>query len=814
MNNTYNTRIYEEIPVTQEVIRSIIEPHVTGLNIDLEETILNILNSTPVTMSGDALYYYISDFYANKISFHPDYNKLASRISVKRLHKTTPESYKTVIHLLYNNYDKLGKQSPLISDELYRIVMDNHEKIQQVLDMDRDYLFDYFGIRTLERSYLYRLYNSKIKLYYDNDKKGQIVERPQHMFMRVAIGIHGTDLVSAFETYELMSTKFFTHATPTLFNSASPRPQLSSCFLLSMDDNIDDIFDRVKHIAKISKFAGGIGIDLTAIRARGSIIRGTNGLSDGIIPLCILLDKLGKYINQGGKRNGSIAVYLQPWHSDIWEFCELRKNTGDESAKARDLFMALFVPDLLMKRALEGGMWSLMCPDECPGLVTSYGDEFESLYISYEQNNKYKRQIKAIDLIYHIMDAQIETGMPYILFKDHINRKSNQMNLGTILSSNLCAEIVEYTDTEQIAVCNLASICLPRFLENKQFNFKKLIEVSRVCVRNLNKIIDRNYYPVEQCRYSNMKNRPIGIGVQGLADLFYILKYPFGSPEAELLNKQIFETIYYGCLLESCCLAKTFGAYQTFKGSPFSQGKFQFNLWGLNEKDLLMNYDWDTLRRDVMKYGTRNSLLTALMPTATTSQIMGNSESFEPYMSNIFTRSTLAGDFIVINDKLVKDLIELGQWSNDLRKKIIINNGSVQKIPEIPDNLKEIYKTAFEIKQKDIVKLSAARGPFIDQTQSLNLFQAEPDFDKLMSCLFDGWRLGLKTGMYYLRSRPSTDPIKFGIDINEPEEENQEEQNKEEQNNEKINEDLKEIICKWRPGLSREQLKDCEMCSG
>lgn len=600
-----------------------------------------------------------------------------------------------------------------------------------------------------------------------------------------------------------------------------------------MEDDIEGIFKTISDIGFISKWAGGIGVDLSSIRARGSLIRGTNGLSDGIIPLCTVLNRVGKYINQGGKRNGSIACYLQLFHADIWQFVELRKNTKDEDSKARDLFLALFVPDLFWKRVEEDGVWSLMCPDECPGLVTSYGEQFERLYIKYEKEKRYKKQVKAIDLLFHIMDCQMETGIPYMTNKDHINNKSNQKNIGPIRSSNLCAEITEVTDRESIAVCNLASICLPSFIEEKDgkmtYNFEALKEISRVVTRNLNKIIDINYYPTPETKYTNLKHRPIGIGVQGLVDVYMRMGYAFSSPEAFKLNKQIFETIYYGSLYESCEIAKREGAYETFKGSPFSEGKLQYHLWGLTEKDLMMNWDWKSLIEDIKVYGTRNSLLTALMPTATTSQIMNNFESFEPTMSNIFIRSTLAGEFIVVNEHLVRDLIKRDLWSSDMRKLLIIKNGTIQDIKVIPEELREIYKTAFEIKQKDIIKQAAERGPFVDQSQSMNLFLAESNFEKLMSAHYDAWKMGLKTGMYYLRTRPSVDPIQFGIDIEEvnkltnafglkPDDDDMpslsqtrttEVKTKENKSSENQEEE-KPRMCRFRPG---QKIEGCDVCS-
>lgn len=777
-DNLYNFRKYndvlsQKVLLSKEFIKSLMLPHCSDLDdkwINIDNIVNDIYNRSTIELSLNDIYYLISDHCASLMTYHPDYNKIASRISVERLHKATPENYKEVIHYLYYNYDDKDEHHPLITKNMYDIVQQNYEKIQNVLDFNNDYKFDYFGLRTLERSYLFRIHNTNVKEK-KGEKKGQIIERPQHLIMRVALGIHGENLDDAFETYKLISHKYFTQATPTLFNAGTNRPQLSSCFLFTFEDNIEQIFETISDVAFISKWAGGIGISLTPIRAKGSLIRGTNGTSDGIIPLCTMINKLGKYINQGGKRNGSIATFIEPWHSDIYDFCELRKNTGDENLRARDLFLGLWVPDLFMKRVLEDGVWSLMCPDECPGLIDAVGDDFEKLYTKYENEKKYKRQVRAINLWYHIMECQIETGIPYMLFKDHANRKSNQQNLGTIRSSNLCCEIIEYTSKDEQAVCNLASICLPSFLKyvdgKYEYDYDKLQYVTRVIVRNLNKIIDINYYPTSKTSNSNLKHRPIGIGVQGLADLFNKLELPFGSDESKLLNKKIFETIYYSCVDESCKLAKLYGKYSSFENSPFSRGELQWHLWGLKESDLLMGFDWKTLIEDVKKYGTRNSLLTTIMPTASTAQIMGCSEAIEPYMSNIFTRATLAGEFPVINENLINTLIKNNLWSESMRKKIVLHMGSIQKIKEIPQYIKETYKTAFEIYQKDIITLSSERGPFIDQSQSLNLFMDQSNFDVLSNCHIYSWESGLKTGMYYLRSKPGVNPTQFGIDAEE-----------------------------------------------
>lgn len=697
-----------------------------------------------------------ADICASNIHKHPDYNKLAARISVSCLHKRTLESYRDVISFLFN----IG----LISPQFFQFVEENHYALQKIIDYSRDYLFDFFGFKTLERSYLFR--NRK-------DSSNKIIERPQHMWMRVSIQIHGLTneatnkkLENIKETYDMLSTLYFTHATPTLFNSGTYHPQLSSCFLMSCEDNIDGIFKTIGDMGKISKWAGGIGIHLTSIRGKGSLIKTTNGLSDGIVPLCKVVESVGRYINQGGKRNGSIAVYMEPWHTDIREFVELRKNTGDENLRARDLFLALWIPDIFMKRVAENGVWSLMCPNKCPGLADTWGEEFERLYCEYENQHKYDRQIKAMDLWKTILECQIETGMPYILYKDNINAKSNQKNVGVIKSSNLCAEIVEYSDSKETAVCNLGSLCLPRMIEDGVYNFTKLRKITKILTKNLNKIIDLNFYPTPETRFSNFKNRPIGLGVQGLADVYCMLKLPFDSEKAKLLNKEIFENIYFAALEVSCELAQVEGAYQTFKGSPFSEGILQFDMWGLSQDKLVTNsyLDWPGLKEKIVKYGTRNSLLTALMPTASTSQIMKNCECFEPYSSNIYVRKTLAGEYIIVNQHLVEDLIKLKLWDKEMYDEILYFNGSVQKIDRVPKEIKDLYKTAFELKQVDIVKQAIDRAPFIDQTQSMNIFQSTPDFSKLASSHMYGWKNGLKTGMYYLRTQPAVDPIKFGLD--------------------------------------------------
>ena len=724
---------------------------------------------------------------------HPDYSILASRIIVSNHHKNTSPSFSETIQTLYNNVDNHNNPIPLVSDELYNVVSKNKEKLNTCIDYQRDYLFDYFGFKTLERAYLLRV-----------DKK--IVERPQHMWMRVAIGIHGNDIKEVLQTYDLLSRKYFTHATPTLFNAGTNRPQLSSCFLCSVnDDSVSGIFDTLKEVALISKYAGGIGLHIHQIRGNGSHIRGTNGTSNGIIPMLRVFNNTARYIDQAGKRLGSIAVYLETWHCDIESFLELKKNHGSEEDRCRDLFLALWISDLFMERVKAEGKWSLMCPDKCKGLSDVYGDEFKELYEKYESEGKYTKQINAQDLWFKILEAQIEQGVPYILYKDAANKKSNQKNLGTIKSSNLCAEVLIYSSPEETGVCNLASICLPSYVNissgdssERAFDFDKLHEITKVITKNLNKVIDKNFYPVEKARRSNLKHRPIGIGIQGLADVFIQLRYPFESDEAKQLNKDIFETIYHAAVEASMELAKKrrkvindikninykildediknyvneferdianpkyIGAYSSFEGCPMSQGLFQFDLW--EDAKPSTRYDWDKLRADVIEYGVRNSLLISPMPTASTSQIMGFNESFEPFTNNIFQRKTLSGEFIVINKYLINDLIDRGLWNKELKDTIILHEGSVQNIPEISDDLKAIYKTAWEIKQRHIIDMSADRGRYICQTQSLNIFMEEPDFQKLSSMHFYGHSKGLKTGSYYLRTRPKAKTQQFTID--------------------------------------------------
>jgi ribonucleoside-diphosphate reductase alpha chain len=679
---------------------------------------------------------------------HLDYGVLASRIIISNNHKSTSPSLSETIYQLYNNRDKNNQQCSLIAGDVYEIIMKNKDKLNAVIDYERDFLFDYFGFKTLEKAYLMR-------------SNGKIVERIQHLFMRVSIGIHKEDLKSAIQSYELMSQKYFTHATPTLYHSGTPRAYFASCFLLGMEDSVKGIYKTVSDCAEISAGAGGIGLSLSKIRSKNSYIRGANGTSNGIIPLCRVLNETARHINQAGKRPGSIAVYIEPHNVEILEFLELRKNTGAESERARDLFLALWVSDLFMKRVETDSEWSLFDADECKGLDDTYGDEFEALYTKYESENRARKTISARKVWNYILTSQIETGTPYILFKDNVNRKSNQKNIGVITHSNLCAEILEYSNDKEYAVCTLASISLPNFVVDSTFDHQKLIEVTNTVVRNLNKIIDVNYYSVPETELSNKRHRPMGLGVQGLADVYAKMGYAFDSPEAKQLNRDIFETLYYGAMITSNQLAVETAPYSTFKGSPLSEGKFQFDLWGVQPSD---RYDWKTLRENVMRDGVANSLLIALMPTASTSQILGNNECFEPITSNMYTRRTIAGDFIVINKYLVKDLMKLGLWNVDMKNEIVANNGSVQNISSIPQNIKNLYKTVWEIKQKVLIDQSIDRGPFICQTQSLNLFFEEPNHNMLTSAFFHGWKNGLKTGSYYIRTRPKAQAQQFTID--------------------------------------------------
>ena len=691
---------------------------------------------------------------ATMTTTHPDYAQLAARISVSNLHKNTKKSFVETMTDLYTYVNpRTGKKAPLLADNVHKIIKDNAELLDSTIIYNRDFGYDYFGFKTLERSYLLKI-------------NGQIVERPQHMLMRVSVGIHLDDLDAAIETYHLMSKRYFTHATPTLFNSGTPKPQMSSCFLLAMkDDSIDGIYDTLKQTAKISQSAGGIGLSIHNIRATGSYIAGTNGTSNGVVPMLRVFNDTARYVDQGGgKRKGSFAIYVEPWHADIFDFLNLKKNHGKEEMRARDLFYAMWIPDLFMRRVEEDSTWTLMCPNECPGLYDSHGDEFEKKYLDYEKNNKGQKTIQARELWEKILESQIETGTPYMLYKDAANRKSNQQNLGTIRSSNLCTEILEYTSTDEVAVCNLASIALPMFVKDGAFDHQELYDVTVRATKNLNKVIDRNYYPVKEAKNSNFRHRPIGLGVQGLADTFIKLRMPFTSDEAKTLNQEIFETLYFAAVTASKDMAKDEGPYESYKGSPISKGEFQHNLWGIKDSELSGRWDWVALRKEVKKHGVRNSLLVAPMPTASTSQILGNNECFEPYTSNIYTRRVLSGEFIVVNKHLLEDLVNLGLWDEDLKQELMRANGSVQQLDNIPDDIKELYKTAWELSMKDIIDMSRQRGYFIDQSQSLNLFMEGATMAKLTSMHFYAWKSGLKTGMYYLRTKSAVDAIKFTLD--------------------------------------------------
>ena len=689
---------------------------------------------------------------AAKTIDHPDYALLASRIAVSNLHKETKKTFSEVMSDLYYYIDpKTNQKASLLADDVFNVIQENKEILDSSIIYDRDFRYDYFGFKTLTRSYLMKL-------------NGEIAERPQQMLMRVALGIHKNDVAGAITTYHLMSEGWFTHATPTLFNAGTPKPQMSSCFLLTMkEDSIEGIYETLKSCAQISQSAGGIGLSIHNIRATGSYIKGTNGTSNGIVPMLRVFNDTARYVDQGGgKRKGSFAMYIEPWHADVFDFLDLKKNHGKEEQRARDLFFALWIPDLFMQRVKDNGTWTLMCPHECPGLSDVHSAEFVALYTKYEQEGKGRKTIKAQDLWFKILESQIETGTPYMLYKDAANSKSNQQNLGTIKSSNLCTEIIEYTAPDEIAVCNLASLALPKYVtENKTFDHDKLFEVTYQATLNLNKIIDENFYPVEAAKNSNMRHRPIGLGVQGLADTYILMGFPFESEDAKKLNKEIFETIYYASMTASKDLSKELGPYSTYEGSPVSKGIFQPDMWGVTPSS---RWEWNVLKEEVIKYGVRNSLLLAPMPTASTAQILGNNECFEPYTSNIYTRRVLSGEFIIVNKHLLKDLVKAGLWNKDMRQKIMTANGSVQNIKEVPDNLKALYKTAWEISQKVIIEQSADRGAYICQSQSLNIFMENANFGKLTSMHFYGWEQGLKTGMYYLRTKAATDAIKFTVE--------------------------------------------------
>lgn len=724
---------------------------------------------------------------------HPDYASLASRIAVSNLHKATKKSFAETMEDLYTYVDPItGDDASLVAKDVIEIIRENAEFLDSQIIYDRDFNYDYFGFKTLERSYLLKI-------------NGKIVERPQHMLMRVSVGIHKDDLDAAVETYNGLSEGWFTHATPTLFNSGTPKPQMSSCFLLTTkEDSISGIYETLQQCAKISQNAGGIGLAIHDIRATGSYIKGTNGTSNGIVPMLRVFNDTARYVDQGGgKRKGSFAIYIEPWHADIHDFLDLKKNHGKEEQRARDLFYALWIPDLFMKRVEDNGDWTLMCPNECPGLADNHGKAFEKLYTKYESEGKGRKTIKAQELWFKILESQIETGTPYMLYKDAANGKSNQQNLGTIRSSNLCTEIIEYTAPDEVAVCNLASLALPKYVNNGEFDHEKLFQVTYQATVNLNRIIDRNYYPIPEARNSNMRHRPIGLGVQGLADVFILMRYPFDSEEARSLNRAIFETIYYAACTASKDLAKTEGAYESFKGSPASEGKLQFDLWGVTPTD---RWEWNVLKEEIAEHGMRNSLLLAPMPTASTAQILGNNECFEPYTSNIYTRRTLSGEFIIVNKHLLRDLTKLGLWDEDMKNRIISANGSIQNIKEIPDNLKTLYRTAWEIPQRALIDMSADRGAYICQSQSLNVFMENVTTAKLTSMHFYAWKQGLKTGMYYLRTKAATDAIKFTVD----------KKYKTAPKSEAPSKSIKDMTDEEQAAVacSVENGTDCEMCSG
>ncbi len=730
---------------------------ISQLSYNLDQKYVDAIQVAKRTINGlfdgittDELDNLSAEVSAYMTSVHPDYARLAGRIAVANLHRSTSDSFMETFETLYNYENEFTKEKqPLLSDEIYAFAREHKDRISSEIAYSRDFEFDYFGFKTLEKSYLLKV-------------NGKIVERPQHLFMRVALGVQIGNIEEAIKTYHLISEGWFTHASPTLFNAGTNKAQMSSCFLVATkDDSIEGIYETLKQCALISQSAGGIGLSIHNVRAKGSFIRGTNGTSNGIVPMLRVFNDTARYVDQGGgKRKGAFAIYLEPWHADIEDFIDLRKNHGKEEMRARDLFYALWINDLFMKRVEADADWTLMCPNKSPGLADCHGKEFEALYEKYEAEGRGLRVVKARDLWFKVISSQIETGMPFMLYKDAANEKSNQKNLGTIKSSNLCTEIMQYTSEKEIAVCNLASIALPMFVDNGEFNHKKLYEVTYQVTRNLNRVIDLNYYPVEEARYSNMKNRPVGLGVQGLADTFFKMRLPFDSEGARRVNKEVFETIYYAALSASADLAKEQGHYESYEGSPISQGILQHDMWGVTPSE---RWDWTTLRAKIKTYGVRNSLLMAPMPTASTSQILGNNECIEPVTSNIYTRRVLSGEFAMVNKHLVRDLIQLGLWNEEMKDRIIAHNGSVQYIPEIPADLKELYRTVWEIKQKSILEMAADRGAYIDQSQSLNIHMEDTNFGKLSSLHFAAWKLGLKTGMYYLRTRPAVDAIKFTI---------------------------------------------------
>jgi ribonucleoside-diphosphate reductase alpha chain len=774
-------------PVKFDKITARIKKQVYGLDanyVDPIEVTMKVIEGVYDGVKTTDLDNLAAETAASLTTKHPDYATLAARIAISNLHKETEKSFSKTIEKLYRYIDPSnGDPAPLVSEETFKVVMENADLLDSSIIYDRDYEFDYFGFKTLERSYLLKMH-------------GKVVERPQHMLMRVAVGIHGSNLESVLETYHLMSEKWFIHATPTLFNAGTPKPQLSSCFLLTMQgDSIEGIFGTLKQCAEISQSAGGIGLSIHNIRATGSYIKGTNGTSNGIVPMLRVFNDTARYVDQGGgKRKGAFAIYLEPWHADVFDFLDLKKNHGKEESRARDLFYALWIPDLFMQRVKEDGEWSLFCPNEAPGLHECWGDEFEALYHKYEVEGRARKVIKAQELWFKILESQVETGTPYMLFKDAANRKSNQQNLGTIRSSNLCTEIMEYTSKDEVAVCNLASISLARFVENGVFDFQRLYEITKVATKNLNQVIDVNYYPVPEARNSNMRHRPIGLGVQGLADAFILMRYAFDGDEARQLNRDIFETIYYAALEASCELAAKEGAYESYAGSPVSKDILQFDMWGVQPSE---RWDWYTLRAKIQKHGVRNSLLVAPMPTASTSQILGNNECFEPYTSNIYSRRVLSGEFVVVNKHLLKDLIQLGLWNDRMKDRLMAANGSIQSFLEIPEEVRDLYKTAWELKQKSIIDMAADRGAFICQSQSMNVFMKEANYGKLTSMHFYAWEKGLKTGMYYLRTQSAADAIKFTVDA---------QMMKDQKDKDRQPQSYEEMVCSIENG------EDCEMC--
>lgn len=762
MENTNDMRVTKRNGELQDIAFDKIQERVkklgneAGIQINYSSLVMKVIDQLYDKISTAKIDELAAEQCASMSTNNPDYGTLAARIIISNHQKNTDPHFDMVVNRLYNFKNLNGEVKPLISKELFEYYASNQREIDDMFDYERDYLIDYFGFKTLERSYLFKV----------NDI---IVERPQHMWMRVAIGIHGdpsnpNSLALVKETYDLMSQKFFTHATPTLFNAGTPRPQLSSCYLIAMeDDSIDGIYNTLKECAQISKYSGGIGLHIHNIRAKGSHIQGTNGKTDGLVPMLRVFNSTARYVNQSGKRNGSFAVYLEPWHPDIEDFLELKKNHGDEELKARDLFYALWISDLFMERVKANAKWSLFCPHECPGLDDVYGDKFVELYEKYETNGKARKVINARDLWFKILDAQMETGTPYILYKDAANKKSNQQNLGTIKSSNLCTEIIEYSDDKETAVCNLASIALPSFVNEKlnQFDYNKLHEVVKVVTNNLNRVIDINFYPTEKTRISNLRNRPIGIGVQGLADTFVLLDIPFHSEQAKTINKHIFETIYHAALEKSNELSISDGPYSSFEGSPASKGVLQYDMWNVFPS---ARYDWASLKESIVKHGLRNSLLVAPMPTASTSQILGYNECFEPFTSNLYSRRTLAGEFVVVNKYLMKELIQLGLWNEQIKNNIIANKGSIQQLTILPEHIRNKYKIVWEIPMKHLIDMSADRGAFICQSQSLNLWLEDPTYNSLTSMHFYSWKLGLKTGIYYLRRKAKHQAQQFTIE--------------------------------------------------